>query len=546
MATAYPTLQIPTGDTLIFFSAFSPTNPLSTPHLRVHSCTLLSSGSPVLASYLGATYQYRIRRRKKLLQHGMPVGITFVLDLAPAEEDETAVSSVEKLWCPDAVRNWAALEPGLYIEEDDGGPEYPSELNRWFQAQHWSRDTRATTPATSTPPPAYSLPRHIGGLQRVFGLLHGVDPHLNSATMWYTVYKLSLDLGLQRAVVDYVLAWLYSPRNAGFVELATPVALEMAEMLQSEELFRECFTLSVARNLLSEPQRNAMYHVGELGRFDDCIEAAAEILRKRVRTRWDHIMSVQWLDELPAMKILNDLVADMQTHPERHSSQSIADAKSLQREIRRELSAGLQQIARGAGKALCKTEDQDWKEWSSMVFRENATEGSVDCNRYAWFQLYGFNPLLPTMLRKLPEIAGVELIAVNEECEHYLRSQTEGMCAGVEWMNFQLLCCPLGEEEWALAPVWAGGAPVNVGDLGMQEGEEGSVAGSFSSYGSVGSENGDVASFSFVSSSTEAGELVEVESEATMEMESAATMSVERWDDLVDSASDGTVDWTTA
>jgi hypothetical protein len=82
--------------------------------------------------------------------------------------------------------------------------------------------------------------------------------------------------------------------------------------------------------------------------------------------------------------------------------------------------------------------------------------------------------------------------------------------------------------------------------LGMQEGEEGSVAGSFSSYGSVGSDNGDVASFSFVSSSTEAGELVEVESEATMEMESAATMSVERWDDLVESASDGTVDWTTA
>jgi hypothetical protein len=553
MGTAYPTLHIPTGDTLIFFSAFEPTDPLSTPHFRVHSSTLLSAGSPVLNSYLGATYQHRIRRRKKLLQHGMPVGITFVVDLAPAQADETALSSVQKLWCPDAVRNWKPAGRGLYIEEDDGCSEYSIELDRWFQAQAWA--TAAATPAVPTIPappplpPAYSVPRHIGGLQRVFGLLHGVDPHLNSATMWYTVYKLSLELGLQRAVVDHVLAWLYIPRNAAFVELATPIALEMAEMLQCEVLFRECFALSVARTLLSAPQRNAMYRVGELGRYDGCIEAAAETLRKRVRTRWDHVMSLDWLDELPSMKILNDIVADMHTNPEQHTAQSIADANNLQQGIRLELSAELRQIASGAGKALSKTEDQHWQEWSSMVFRENAVGGSVECNRYAWLQLYCFSPSLPAKLSYLPEPEGFELIALNGECEYYLRSQTEDVCAGVEWMNFQLLCCPLGEEEWALAPAWAGGALVNVDELDMDGGEERSVAGSFSSYGSVGSEDGGGAgggagSFSFVSSNTEAGELVEVESEATIELESVATMSVERWDDMAESASDETVGWS--
>ncbi|KAA8900929.1 hypothetical protein FN846DRAFT_957712 [Sphaerosporella brunnea] len=428
----YPAPKIPSGDTLVFFRRFSPILPTATPHLQAHSSTLLATGSELLQRYLSPTYQHRIRRRTQLQQHGLPTGVNYVIDLTPPEEGDAAVEIVEKLWCPDEVRGWKPWGCGAYIEEDDGwvGIARPNEeLDIFFQEQ-WGPPRKdegwvekmvekkeQKTPVPDLAPP-YSVPRHIGALQRIFGILHGIDPHINSCSMWYTIYALSVEMGLQAFVVDYLLAWLYSPRNVAFTELFTPLAMTMAERLQSQVLSRECMALTISRNLLSTTKCHSIYRVKAsdlMERHRGAIEAATASLRSRIEQQWDEIMSLRWLDDaaiIPTMSVLNSLTADIQEHPGKYAVYFVNEVKRLDALIRGDISTSLLDIANGAGETPLSPPappehipHASWDVWRTMVFSDDFV-GNPKFNRYAWLQIRDLKlltqwPMFPNVFGRL-------------------------------------------------------------------------------------------------------------------------------------------------
>lgn len=373
------------------------------------------------------------------MRNGIPMGINFIVDLAPPEEGEEAVEILGKLWCPDAVRRWKPKGRGTCAEDDDGvvdepTPQIPSELDK-FYAETWgdrkgeegteemeedtgnepSENDDAGSPGAVTPkqstrknstpppplPPAYSVTRHVGALERVFGILHGVDPLLHSATMWYTVHKVAVGLGCARAVVDYILTWLYSERNVTFIELFTPLAMEIAEELQSEMLFKDCFALSVARKLLENRCRD-FYPADKdtdskvMARYQHSIDAGARSLSVRICEKWHELLKLNWLDNpenVPEMETINDCLRDAVANPGKYRPKFITDTKTLKDSIQIALRTKLTEIVDGKGgipNAPPAPPDpldlESWETFRSMVFQDSGHDAIV-FNRYAWMQI---------------------------------------------------------------------------------------------------------------------------------------------------------------
>ncbi|KAF8541465.1 hypothetical protein BDD12DRAFT_803720 [Trichophaea hybrida] len=436
-----PTLPRPSvynGDTLIFLGSCDPSAPLRGPHLRLSSQKLLGTGSDKIRRFLGSDYQFHIRRRKKLLRNGIPIGINFIVDLSPPEEGEEAVDIVEKLWCPDAVRRWKPKGRGAYAEDDDGvvdEPPFqiPTELEK-FYTKTWGERQReeemalteyedenvsleddsaefpgATTPIQSTQkkstsppplPPAYSVTRHVGALERVFGILHGVDPLLHSATMWYTVHKVAIELGCAKAVGDYILTWLYFERNVTFIELFTPLAMEIAEELQSEMLFKDCFALSVARKLLENSRdfypADKDTDTKVMARYQHSIEVGAQSFRARILEKWDDFLQLNWLDNpesVPEMQIINDYLCDSAANPTKYRPLFVSNTKMLKDSILRALRKKLTEIVDGKGSVPSAPpappdplDLESWEMFRSMVFQDSGRD-TIVFNRYAWMQI---------------------------------------------------------------------------------------------------------------------------------------------------------------
>ena len=127
--------------------------------MRLCSQTLLRTGSRVFAEMLSPAYQKRIRRRKRLLRDGLPLGIFFVVDLAPPTEGDEAVAAVAALWCSEPVRRWKPAGRGVFLEPDDGiidlCPPVSRELDLFFH-QTWGSSTHCPEPPP--PPPVGDKP----------------------------------------------------------------------------------------------------------------------------------------------------------------------------------------------------------------------------------------------------------------------------------------------------------------------------------------------------------------------------------------------------
>lgn len=78
-------------------------------------------------------------------------------------------------------------------------------------------------------PPAYSSARHIAALERVIGVLMGIDPHIFSATMWYTVYKVAetLDLGSKVCGDTFLRQYLVHPSGRVTICYYIPLLLRL-------------------------------------------------------------------------------------------------------------------------------------------------------------------------------------------------------------------------------------------------------------------------------------------------------------------------------
>ncbi|KAI5804505.1 hypothetical protein EDC01DRAFT_424103 [Geopyxis carbonaria] len=456
----------PNGDTLIYLENPLLPGRLQTP-LRASSSAL---NSTEFKRHLGPTNQYRLLRRKKLLQNGLPMGVRFVMDLSPPQEGDEAVEVMEKLWCPDYVRQWKREDAnaGVYEEPDNGYAqaelEIPQQLDEFYNynwGEGWEelKQKPSTTPAvlrgmidqfdpddncvtpsspglgpsTGSPeaemdavpcneksvkiseeietvpfrqksakwsePPAYSVERHIAAVERLIGILNGVEPHIHSATMWYTLYRVAVMLKCTPMIVDYVVRWIYDG-NQAFVELFTPLVMEIAEEIQAECLFRECFALMVARELVCDGVNNGFYSVAKGGsteKWKRAIYAATYSLGRRIPDRWAEVFNFKWLDDpkiVPSMAVLNEVLQS----PSKYSISFIEQTSILKTSIEEVLMKPLIKIAQGKGgpplapPAPPPSVTLDiWDQWRADVFQTCGEEDVRLYNRYAWMQIRDIN-----------------------------------------------------------------------------------------------------------------------------------------------------------
>lgn len=325
------------------------------------STRLLASGSKKFAELLGPTAQFRVRRQRKLTRDGLPDKFTKFIDLSPPEEGDDAIDAIERLSCPDYVRRWISPVEGSYLEEDDGAvvaeQNVHEDLQKFQEAravalQKKSMEVQANVPKTSESdsgahlqddsqsdnswppitdpgcveqssprkrvhPPDYTVSRHQGAIERLLLMLHNFDPQISSSTMWWTVCKLAEIYSCGPAVGDYIIRWLYSG-NFTFIELYPYLILDVANIIQSEQLFRQAFAIIVSNKLLGEGGRK--FYDAESStadRFLRNISFASAALKHRVEEAYSHIFSLKWLQDpkavptLCALRLLMEILCEM-------------------------------------------------------------------------------------------------------------------------------------------------------------------------------------------------------------------------------------------
>ncbi|KAK1994283.1 hypothetical protein LX36DRAFT_213630 [Colletotrichum falcatum] len=108
------------GDTLVFVDFPAPSEPSAgadcyfyawnSVHFRMHSQKLLDTGSSKFSEILNPTYQFRIQRRRKLVNK-LPEGVKYVLDLTPPSEgDELVFQMTEASLTPGIIKWWTAYD----------------------------------------------------------------------------------------------------------------------------------------------------------------------------------------------------------------------------------------------------------------------------------------------------------------------------------------------------------------------------------------------------------------------------------------------------
>ncbi|KAF4807177.1 hypothetical protein CGCSCA5_v013663 [Colletotrichum siamense] len=107
--------ELSDGDTLVFVDFPAPTKPAdnvdcfvyawNSVEFRMHSEKLKATGSSKFAEMLSPTHQYRIMRRRKLVNK-LPDGIKFVLDLTPPSEGDDLVFQMTEVSLTPGIINW--------------------------------------------------------------------------------------------------------------------------------------------------------------------------------------------------------------------------------------------------------------------------------------------------------------------------------------------------------------------------------------------------------------------------------------------------------
>ena len=114
------------GDTLVFIDFPNFTDKGKTPvdcsgvpfqsqEFRVHSEKLLATGSPKFAEMLQPSYQFRVQRRRKLVNK-LPQGVKYVLDLTPPSEGDDMVFQMTELSLTPGITKWWMSSASLGVE----------------------------------------------------------------------------------------------------------------------------------------------------------------------------------------------------------------------------------------------------------------------------------------------------------------------------------------------------------------------------------------------------------------------------------------------
>ncbi|KAL6881267.1 hypothetical protein J3F83DRAFT_46039 [Trichoderma novae-zelandiae] len=277
--------------------------PYSSQRLRVHSEKLLATGSAKFAEMLSPTYQFRIKRRKKLTKE-LPEGVKYVLDLTPPSEGDDLVSQMTQLsLTPGIIKWWAAsglhkVANWLVSGHDDvctcgrqhipgwGAPRQEA-MGRGVGGEGSSNEESPSNdnnpPGSNindtviTPPtpqdlvskkehginqpyeipeyrniPDYCPIRHCNSIIRLLMMIEGQDIMLDSANRVWTLVAVAKIFDCTSVVRDPVAQWIMFSDNTKFIEVLPEEALQIGFDLELVQVTQCAFRILVNELALKE------------------------------------------------------------------------------------------------------------------------------------------------------------------------------------------------------------------------------------------------------------------------------------------------------
>jgi hypothetical protein len=322
------------GDTLVFLDC--PDCPRDYPRqadcsgiryrsqqLLVHSEKLLKTGSSKFAEMLGPTYQFRIQRRRRMVNK-MPEGVKFLLDLTPPNEgDELVFQMTELSLTPGLIKWWTAskihkIDEALVAGHDDvchcsltkdepepdptvpykldeqevppsqtpitnqsiaggpGGAREPEVLARGSRIDPFKLEEMKmigenklfNIPAFRNIPD-YCPYRHRNSITRLLLLIEGKHVMIDSATRLWTLAGVAKILDCPSVLRGQVTQWIMHGNNMRFIEVLPEEALKLGYTLQIPEVTQCAFRILVNELALEDaatPGTNPAKHVTVFGR----------------------------------------------------------------------------------------------------------------------------------------------------------------------------------------------------------------------------------------------------------------------------------------
>ena len=327
---------------------------------RVHSEKLLATGSSKFSEMLRPTYQFRIQRRRKMVNK-LPEGVKYLLDLTPPSEgDELVFQMTELSLTPGIMRWWSSykfhdVDPSLVAGHDDvctckrratitpelNNDEEPSDLQKdpsKMSAVDELADNKMLSGsdvgmAKLVPPtpnqlikmkadgdesiykmpsfrqiPDYCLVRHRNAIIRLLVLIEGRDVLMDSASRVWTLVALAKIFDCPSVVRDRVVQWLLHGTNNRFLEVLPEEALRIGFALEISQVTQCAFRILVNEMALSEAatdgarrelSRTSIFgrRLGECGdELNNLIQHAARALLERVTLTRTQLQSPDLFD----------------------------------------------------------------------------------------------------------------------------------------------------------------------------------------------------------------------------------------------------------
>ncbi|KAJ5783249.1 hypothetical protein N7457_005023 [Penicillium paradoxum] len=276
------------ADTLVFIDpspetvrAKLPLCVSTVPH-RIHSETLLATGSAYFKRLFTPRVQTRVRKRRGLAGN-LPGGIQYVLDLTPPMLDEDAIIFLTELSCPMGIRTWASkrsvwhlplscvggqdeLEPTEQLIQNPTSHE--SETDTYIDpADNSSEEEDEALPPMQdavppdAPPPMgrqerlpveYSASRHREGIEHILHVLEGLHISIDTPCKLWTFFALAkiFDVATVPAICDHIISWLYEQNNIRFIEFHPDITYRVACGIKSASLCRDSFVPMVGDEAL--------------------------------------------------------------------------------------------------------------------------------------------------------------------------------------------------------------------------------------------------------------------------------------------------------
>lgn len=283
------------GDTLVFIDF--PDNkdkrqvdchgvPFLSQKFRVHSEKLLATGSSKFADMFQPTYQFRILRRRKLVNQ-LPEGVKYVVDLTPPSEGDEMVFQITELSLTPGIIKWwssyARLSVPFYLVKghDDVCPcrdltdrsmttlmtepvpatdvheaireaqENPSPVMLPLTISEIvsARNCGKTLQVVDVPPhfniPDYCPIRHRNGIIRLLTLIEGKEVLIDSAPRLWTLVALAKIWDCVDVVQDRAIQWLMQGNNSKFVEVLPEEAIRIGGIIENATITRNAFRILV-------------------------------------------------------------------------------------------------------------------------------------------------------------------------------------------------------------------------------------------------------------------------------------------------------------